>query len=106
MKNKKYTLYTFVTDDEGGDGVCLSKDFDINLKGNKHFMRIGSFDNINQLATLLQIEEQKSNDVYIRMSKNNTNSNIIFIPEDDIIYNDINYHLSEAKKFMEDLEER
>lgn len=106
MKNKKYTLYTFVIDDEGGDRVCLSKDFDINLKGNKHFMRMGNFDNINQLATLLQIEEQKSNDAYIRASKNNTNSNIIFIPEDDIIYNDINYHLLEAKELMEDLEER
>ena len=44
--------------------------------------------------------------MYIRVSKNNTNSNIIFIPEDDIIYNDINYHLLEAKELMEDLEER
>ena len=103
---KKFTLYSFSADDEGGYGVCKSEKFTPEL-GYKPWTgwrarkseKIADFDTTEELAMILQKEEKERNDKYLEEKRKNTNPRVVF---GDVIYHDFEYHFSDAETMMED----
>ena len=103
---KKFTLYSFSADDEGGYGICKSDDFTPDLGYEplsgwraKKSTKIDDFDTVEELAMILQKEEKESNDKYLEKKRKNTNPRVVF---GDVIYHDLEYHFSDAETMMED----
>lgn len=103
---KKFTLYSFRTDNEGGYGICKSEDFTSELDYEpqsgwraEKSSKVADFDTIQELAMILQKEEKESNDVYLEKKRKNTDPHVVF---GDVIYHDFEYHFSDAEIMMED----
>lgn len=103
---KKFTLYSFRTDNEGGYGICKSEDFTPELDYEpqsgwraEKSSKVADFDTIQELAMILQKEEKESNDVYLEKKRKNTDPQVVF---GDVIYHDFEYHFSDAEIMMED----
>ena len=106
---KKFTLYCFKADDEGGYGVCKAEDFTPMLDYRpqtgwraEKSIKIADFDTVAELATILQADERIENDAYLKEAKNNTDLDVVF---GKVIYHNFNYHYNEAKMMMEDMME-
>lgn len=103
---KKFTLYSFRTDNEGGYRICKSEDFTLELAYEpqsgwraEKSTKIADFDTVEELAMILQKEEKEDNDIYLEEKRKNTNPRVVF---GDVIYHDFEYHFSDAEMLMED----
>lgn len=104
---KKFTLYYFKADDEGGYGVCKSKDF-TPMRGYRpqtgwraeKSVKIADFDTIEELATIFQADEKEENDAYLKEAQNNTDPDVVF---GEVVYHNFNYHYAEAKMMIEEM---
>lgn len=103
---KKFTLYAFRTDNEGGYRICKSDDFTPNLGYEplsgwraKKSTKIADFDTVEELAMILQKKEKEGNDMYLEKKRKNTDPHVVF---GDVIYHDFEYHFSDAEIMMED----
>ena len=103
---KKFTLYSFKADDEGGYNICKSDEFTPMRDYRpwtgwraKKSVKIADFNTTEELAMILQKEEKESNDKYLEKKRKNTNPRVVF---GDVIYHDFEYHFSDAEMMMED----
>ena len=106
---KKYALYDWLADDEGGFGVCLSKDWNpsVGYYPETGWMArpsilVGDFDTVEECAKLLQQDEEEACLDYEKRARENKDPRIRFadIPLKRMSYD---YWLEEAKDLMENL---